>query len=272
VLVYGATKPNEHEKERNTAGITISIPVAPNPESAQGFSFVLQATAQRVDNLVQHLNHDEKTILALALAAGLTPFAGSAKAQVFELQSDLQLASAPGQVTQPGWVAENAAKLGVPTLQLTPTQNGLNAGITASLAGTVNWESRGGTVESRGLVTGTSFDGVVSDLWVTRALSFNLNFSGLAIGATYMLRSWHNDSYTINQGFAEGGGIVRLSATDATVLSKADGTITNLYGAKSDGNFGIASISFVPTSSTTQITFTRIGGSITALPVNGLEF
>jgi hypothetical protein len=60
VLVYGATKPNEHEKERNTAGITISIPVAPNPESAQGFSFVLQATAQRVDNLVQHLNHDEK--------------------------------------------------------------------------------------------------------------------------------------------------------------------------------------------------------------------
>jgi hypothetical protein len=213
----------------------------------------------------------KEAVLLVAVAAGLTSFARATQTQLVIFQSDLQMALGSGEATQAGWVAENSAKTGDQTMQLTPTQSGLDAGITASLDGTGAWESRGGTAESRALVSGTSFDGVVSDLWVTRNWSFNLNFSGLTVGATYMLRSWHNDSYRLNQGFAAGGGIIRLSAADATVLSEADGTVTNLSGPQSDSSFGIASISFVPTSSTTQVTFTRMGGSITALPVSGLQ-
>ena len=215
----------------------------------------------------------KKTILALALVAGLGTFAGTAKAQGIQLHSDLEMSPAgPGEVTQPGWITQGVAKFAnTNALSLTPTQSGLDAGIAASLVGNTNWESRGGSYEGRALVSGTSFNDLVSDFWVIRNLSFNLNFSGLTIGATYVLRSWNNDSYTLNQGFAAGGGIVRLSATNATVLSEADGTVTNLSGTQSDSNFGIASISFIPTSPTTQISFTRIGGSITALPVNGLQ-
>ena len=215
----------------------------------------------------------KKAILALSLAAGLTSLVGTMRAQSIQIQSDLEMSPAgPGEVTQPGWITQGVAKISnTNSSSLTPTQSGLDAGIAASVVGNTNWESRGGFIEGRALVTGTSFNDLVSDFWAIRNLSFNLNFSGLAIGATYVLRSWHNDSYTGNQGFAAGGGIVRLSATDATVLSEVDGTVTNLSGSQSDSNFGIASISFVPTSSTAQITFTRIGGSITALPVNGLQ-
>ena len=215
----------------------------------------------------------KKPILTLAFAVVLTSLVGTMRSQSVQLQSDFELSPAgPGEVTQPGWITQGVAKFSnTNELSLTPTQSGLDTGIAASLVGNTNWESRGGSIEGRALVTGTSFNDLVSDFWVLRDLSFNLNFSGLAIGATYVLRSWHNDSYTINQGFAAGGGIVRLSATDATVLSEVDGTVTNLKGSQSDSNFGIGSISFVPTSSTSQITFTRIGGNITALPVNGLQ-
>ena len=43
-------------------------------------------------------------------------------------------------------------------------------------------------------VTGTTFNDVVSDLWVTRTMSFTMAFSGLSTGATYRVRTWHNDS------------------------------------------------------------------------------
>lgn len=47
--------------------------------------------------------------------------------------------------------------------------------------------------------------------------------------------------------------------------------MTNLRGAQTDSAFGIASIEFIPTVSNPEITFTRVGGAITALPVNGVE-
>ncbi|MBU6308571.1 MAG: hypothetical protein KJS77_02365 [Planctomycetes bacterium] len=120
-------------------------------------------------------------------------------------------------------------------------------------------------------MTGTSFNDVVSDLWVTRTMSFTMAFSGLSTGVTYGIRTWHNDSYNSNQGFAAGGGTVQLSASGATVVSSTTGTVTNLRGAQTASAFGIASIEFTPTVSNPQITFTRVGGSITALPVNGVE-
>jgi hypothetical protein len=120
-------------------------------------------------------------------------------------------------------------------------------------------------------VTGTSFNDVVSDLWVTRTMSFTVAFSGLATGATYRIRTWHNDSYNSNEGFAAGGGTVQLSATGATVVSATAGTVTNRRGAQTDSAFGIAAMTFIPTVSNPQITYTRVGGSITALPVNGVE-
>jgi len=188
--------------------------------------------------------------------------------------SDLQMAGSPaGQFTQPGWGAQEVAKLsGTTSLSLTPTASGSAAGIGAALIAGGNWESRGGTLEARDLVAGTSFNDVVSDLWVTRTMSFAVAFSGLTTGGTYQLRTWHNDSYSPNQGFAAGGGIVQLSATGATVVSTTNGTVTNLRGTQTDSAFGIASMRFVPTVPNPVIGVTRVGGAITALPVNGVEF
>jgi hypothetical protein len=106
---------------------------------------------------------------------------------------------------------------------------------------------------------------------VTRTMSFTMVFSGLSTGATYRVRTWHNDSYSPNEGFAAGGGTVQLSATGVTVVSSTGGTVTNLRGAQADSAFGITSMTFVPTVSDPQITYTRVGGAITALPVNGVE-
>ena len=102
-------------------------------------------------------------------------------------------------------------------------------------------------------------------------MSFTMDFSGLSTGVTYGVRTWHNDSYNSNQGFAAGGGSVQLLASGATVVSSTSGTVTNLRGAQSNSAFGIASIQFTPTVTNPQITFTRVGGGITALPVNGVE-
>lgn len=208
-------------------------------------------------------------LAAILLAAKVT----SADGDTILFVSDLQMSGSPaGQVTQPGWVAQDVTKFsGTTSLPLTPTASGSAAGITASLVAPGNWESRGGTAEGRDPVSGTTFNDVVSDLWVTRTMSFTVLFSGLSAGETYRIRTWHNDSYNANQGFAAGGGTVQLSATGATVVSSSNGTVTNLRGAQTDSAFGIAAMTFIPTVTAPQITYTRVGGSITALPVNGLE-
>jgi hypothetical protein len=192
--------------------------------------------------------------------------------------SDLQESGNPaGQTTQPGWFAQEVLKnTGATSLPLTPTASGSSAGIAANLVSTGLWGSRGGTPENRAAVTGTSFNDVVSDLWACTAMSFTMDFTGLNTGMSYTVRTWHNDSYNnsndpTNAGFAVGGGTVNLSAIGATVLSSTSGTVTHLFGAQTDSAFGIASISFIPTTSNAQITFTRVGGSITAVPVNGVE-
>jgi hypothetical protein len=207
-------------------------------------------------------------VIASLVATGMPARAGTVV-----ILSDLQMSGSPaGQVTQPGWFAQNVDKFsGTTSLPLTPSASGSAEGIAASLVASGNWESRGGTAEGRDPVTGTSFNDVVSDLWVTRTMSFTMAFSGLSTGVTYGIRTWHNDSYNSNQGFAAGGGTVQLSASGATVVSSTSGTVTNLRGAQSDSAFGIASMEFTPTVSNPEITFTRVGGAITALPVNGVE-
>jgi hypothetical protein len=196
-----------------------------------------------------------------------------ARADTLLILSDLQMTGNPaGQVTQPGWFAQEVTKLsGTTSLPLSPTASGSSAGIAAAVITGGQWESRGGSAEGRDPVTGTPFNDVVSDLWVTRTTSFTVAFSGLATGATYRVRTWHNDSYNSNEGFAAGGGIVQLSATGATVVSSTSGTVTNRRGAQTASAFGIASMTFIPTVSDPQITYTRVGGGITALPLNGVE-
>jgi hypothetical protein len=199
--------------------------------------------------------------------------AGWAPAEVILVRSDLQMSGSPsGQFTQPGWVAQNVIKTsGTGSLSLTPTASGSAAGVTATLVTGGSWESRGGSAEGRDLVAGTSFNFVVSDLWVTRTMSFAVALNGLSAGSTYLMRTWHNDSYNLNQGFAAGGGSVQISAMGATVVSTTNGSVTNLRGTQTDAAFGIAAITFVPSVGNPQIGLTRVGGSITALPVNGVE-
>lgn len=178
------------------------------------------------------------------------------------------------QNTQAGWLSQEAIRdTELTTLTLTPTASGLAAGIGASMVSTVKWESRGGDAwpDTRYHITGTSFDSVVSDLWATRSMSFLISLNGLSTGATYRIRTWHNDSYLANEGFAAGGGIITTSLSGATVLSSANGTVTNLRGAQTDASFGIADVTFIPLITNPTITYTRTGGSITAIPVNGVE-
>ena len=185
---------------------------------------------------------------------------------------DLQMVGAVGQITQSGWQAAEIGPNPVSGNQSLPlTVSGSGAGITAMLATTGNWEGRGGSTERRGVVSGTSFDGIVSDLWFTRVMNFSLQLGGLDTGKTYAVRAWHNDPYLDNQGASAGGGSVRASLSGATLVSRTDGTVTNLYGTQNDAAFGITQITFAPTSSSVSVTFTRTGGSFTGVPVSGME-
>jgi hypothetical protein len=178
------------------------------------------------------------------------------------------------QNTQAGWTAQAAIRdTGSLTVGLTPTAAGLASGIGATMVSTVKWEARGGDgwPDERALVSGTSFDAVVSDLWFTRTMSFSIQFTGLTAGSNYRIRTWHNDSYTANEGFAAGGGIVTPSITGATVLSSANGTVTNRRGVQTDAAFGIADLQFIAIIANPVVTYTRTGGSINALGVNGVE-
>ena len=141
------------------------------------------------------------------------------------------------------------------------------------MVSTVKWETRGGDQypDYRQQVSGTSFDAVVSDFWVTRVNNFNLAFTGLSVGITYQLRTWHNDSYSQNEGFAAGGGIIVPTLSGANWVSVTNGTVTHLQGAQSDAAFGITDLSFIPTISNPTVTYTRSGGSIAAIPINGVE-
>ena len=149
--------------------------------------------------------HVARLIMLTSLVVGL-----QAHAETVLILSDLQRAGNPaGQATQPGWFAQEVILFsGTTSLPLNPTASGSSAGIAATLIAGAQWESRGGSADGRDPVTGTTFNDVVSDLWATRMMSFTMAFSGLSTDTTYRVRTWHNDSYNSNQGFAAGGGTV----------------------------------------------------------------
>ena len=200
----------------------------------------------------------------------------SATADTILVSVDLQKLNQSDQVSQPGWQVAEISRDGASGTQPLPvTPLGSASGVGATLVTSGNWWARGGPSEAapRGLVQGTSLDGVLSDLWFTRDLSFSLQLSGLAVGQTYTLRAWHNDSYTNTSdgGSAAGGGTVQASLTGGTVSAAVDGTITNLFGSLTDTDFVATSMTFQPSSSTAAVTFTRIGGGFTGVPLNGVE-
>jgi hypothetical protein len=226
-------------------------------------------------------NHKQRKTMKTLLSTTCAVLVFCQTGQTALILSDLQTNGigdpswqSTGQTTQPGWFAEEAAIVtNSTTLALTPTASGLAAGIGATMVSSQNWTSRGGTnPNNRTPVTGTSFDSVVSDLWSSPSMSFSISFTGLTVGANYRIRTWHNDSYLLNQGFAAGGGIVTPSISGGTVVSSANGTVTNLRGAQTDAAFGIADLQFIATISNPLVTYLRTGGDITALPVNGVEF
>lgn len=194
-----------------------------------------------------------------------------AAAETFLATADLQYLNGVGQITQAGWQAGEIAALATSSEPIPLTASGSAAGITATMVTVGSWNARGGTTQDRGFVVGTSFDGVVSDLWFNREMSFTLQLMGLLTGSSYQVRAWHNDPYLLNAGAAAGGGTVQASVTGATLSSRTNGTITNLSGTQTDSAFGITRIAFVPTSSTAVVTFTRSGGSFQGVPLSGLE-
>lgn len=204
-----------------------------------------------------------------AVAAFVSISCTLGRGDVVLIAADLQ---SPVAVTQPDWTAfaldRNVTSPAVQALQ--PTAAGASVGISATLDGGTGWDARGLDAE-RAAVSGTSFNDVVSDLWFNRQMSLTLSLVGLAAGTQYELQAWHNDSYTVNEGAAAGGGTVTPSLSGGTVVSSVNGTITNLRGGQSDSAFGITSLVFAPTGSTATITLTRSGGNFTGVPLSGLE-
>lgn len=205
----------------------------------------------------------------VATAAFVALVCAVGRAEVMLIAADLQ---SPVAVTQSGWTAfaldRNVTSPAVQALQ--PTAAGASVGISATLDGGTGWDARGQDAE-RATVSGTSFNDVVSDLWFNRQMSLTLSLAGLAVGTQYEFQAWHNDSYTINEGAAAGGGTVTPSLIGGTTLSSVNGTITNLRGGQSDSAFGITSLVFAPTGSTATITLTRSGGNFTGVPLSGIE-
>lgn len=213
--------------------------------------------------------------LAVALGCALLLGAPVVRGAVLFIQADLQMLNDGSQLAQSGWTVQAIAKdSDTSTSQsVGVTAAGSAAGISAALISTVKWESRGGTaVEGRSIIAGTSYNGVLSDFWFTRAMTATFRLSGLLTdGTVYSLRTWHNDSYTINQGFGAGGGTVSSTIVGGTILTSSAGLVTNLQSTQTDGAFTPSSLTFTASAATTDIIFTRTGGSITALPFNGFE-
>jgi len=218
-------------------------------------------------------NPPMRVLFRLALVAAC-PLAGvvaplAARAEVAILAGDLQSLSA---ITQPGWnglgLSVDVVSSGTQLLQTTAA--GTSAGITATLDGGASWNGRGPD-RDRSAVLGTSFDDVVSDLWFNRQMTATLYLSGLTTGTSYTLRAWHNDSYSVNEGAAAGGGTVTPGLVGGTVTSATNGTVTNLRGTQTDAAFGITTLVFTSTSSTAAITFTRNGGSFVGIPMSGIQ-
>lgn len=210
--------------------------------------------------------------ICAAIVAAVLPV--PSMAGIVLVSADLQRSDLTGQATQPGWQEAGISRDGTSGPQTLPlSAAGSAAGITATLVTPDLWYARATPdfPDYRAFVQGTSFDGVVSDLWFTRSLVFSLDFTGLTAGESYVLRAWHNDSYMVNEGAAAGGGTVHPSISGGTVTSSVDGTVTNLGGTRTDTDFGITQLTFQPSSSTATITFARSTGGFEGVPLNGIE-
>lgn len=209
------------------------------------------------------------TRLVAALACAVAWLAAPQARAAVILAADMQSLVS---VTQPGWngMGLDTDVVGSGTQVLDVTALGAVAGITATLDGGASWNGRGPD-RDRAAVVGTTFNDVVSDLWFNRQLTATLNLTGLATGTQYVARAWHNDSYTINEGAAAGGGTVSPSLVGGTVVSATNGTVTNLRGTQTNAAFGITTLIFTATSSSAAITFTRNGGSFAGIPMSGVE-
>ena len=226
-------------------------------------------SVRRPGNASQPLRH------AVALGLAVLLCSSGLRGAVFFIQTDLQMLNDATQLAQSGWTLNAIAKdSDTSTSQAVGvTAAGSAAGISATLISTLKWESRGGTaVEHRSIIAGTSYNGVLSDFWFTRAMTATFRLSGLQTdGTVYSLRTWHNDSYTINEGFGAGGGTVSSSILGGTILTSSAGLATNLRSTQTDGAFTPSTLTFTASAATTDIIFTRTGGTITALPFNGFE-
>lgn len=215
--------------------------------------------------------------LAAVLGCALLLGAPVLRGAVLYIQADLQMLNDSSQLAQSGWTLQAIAKDSDTSTSQTVgvTSAGSAAGISAALISTVKWESRGGTaVEGRSIIAGTSYNGVLSDFWFTRAMTATFRISGLRTdGTVYSLRTWHNDSYSYsgNQGFAAGGGTVASSILGGTILTSSSGLVTNLQSTQTDGAFTPSTLSFTASAATTDIIFSRTGGNIVSLPFNGFE-
>lgn len=229
----------------------------------------MNRTKSRLDQATTppHKRSDVAAILVgLCLAFGWVP---AARGEVLLIGGDLQSLVA---ATQPSWTAMGLdTDQTYPAVQtLPPTASGSAAGITATLNGGDQWVGRG-LDRDRAAVFGTTFNDVVSDLWFNRQNSFTLTLNGLNVSTQYTVRAWHNDSYTINQGAAAGGGTVTPSLVGGTVQTAINGTVTNLYGSQTESSFGVTRLVFTPTGSTATVTMTRSGGSFAGVPVSGIS-
>jgi len=181
------------------------------------------------------------------------------------IQVDFDDATLTPADVQAGWDGQAVVNATVSTIPVTLTADGTAAGITATLGGDSNtWESR----DRGNAVTGTSFNDVIEELVATRDGGATVAFTGLTPGLEYTMRTWHNDP--VASGFGTGGGTVTPSVVGGTELTSTVGSITNLWGARTDSDFGITSITFTATSTNPTVTWTGTNPS-NFFPISGLQ-
>ena len=98
-------------------------------------------------------------------------------------------------------------------------------GVTVTATGSGYITARGGSSKSRSTsIAGTSWNDMVEDLWAAVGDGdMTIALTGLSSGTLYTLTAWHNDSYSVNAGFAsEVGYAITPSVTLGTLCGLAD--------------------------------------------------
>lgn len=218
--------------------------------NAEFDSFAWKAFQDKTDPVNSNMKLKTTSLTSLSIAAALFASMGNSNAATV-FQIDFQMAGSPaGQESESGWTAWDVTKQDTALESINSTVGGISVTITA-LGGTSAYvTSRGGTADARGgEITGTSWDNMVEDFIAARDGNGDMSIAltGLNAGFTYTLTGWHNDSYTINQGFSANlGYAITPSMQLGTLVGVADaGASTNLTaGARSDGQFNTSVISF----------------------------